>query len=79
MHASSCSSSLKEDTIDSPRTREHLARLSFHDCSTGRRCACLDPDCRTELSERFDLCVCDLGRGRYSSDEETPSARPFRQ
>jgi len=82
MHASSCSSSLEENTVDSrivTRTREQLARLSIHDRSTGRCCAGLDSDRCGEPPERFELYVCDFGRGEYHSDEEASSGCPFRR
>ena len=82
MHASSCSSSLEENTVKSriiTRTRKYLARLSIHDRSTGRRCACLDSDRCGEPPEGFEPCVCDFGRGEHHSDEEASSGWPFRQ
>ena len=82
MHASSCSSSLEENTVDShiiTRAREHLARLNLYDSSAGRRCACLESDRCNEPSERFKFCICDFGRGKYHSDEGAPSGWPFRQ
>jgi len=82
MHASSCSSSLQENTVDPPiatRTREYLARLSIHDCSARRCCACLDSDRCEEPPERFELCACDFARGEYDSDKEASSGCSFRQ
>ena len=82
MHALSCSSSFEENAANSlivTRTHKHLARVTIHGCSTGRRRSCLDSDRCEEPSERFGLCACDLGRGEYHSDEEIYSGCPFRQ
>ena len=80
MHASSCGSSLEENTVDSrivTRTREHLARLSVRYRSARCCCACLDSDRCSEPPERFELYVCDFRGGEHHSDEEASSGCPF--
>ena len=60
MHASSCGSSLEENTVNlrlDTRTRERLAGLSIYNRSTGHRCACLNSDYREEPPEPFRLAV----------------------
>jgi len=82
MHALSCSSSLEESTFNPhlvTRIHKYPARLTIYDHSTGRRRACLDSDRCKEIPERFDLCVRDLERGEYRSDEEISSGWPFRK
>lgn len=82
MHASSCSSSLEENTANLylyTRTWEHLVRLTIRDRSTGRRCACLDPDCSEEPPEHLRICANNLAREGYLSDEKTSSGCPLRQ
>ena len=82
MHASSCSSSFEENSVNLclyTRTCEHLVQFTIHDRFTDRRCACLDPDCREEPPEHFRTCARDPARGGYLSDEKTFSGCPFRQ